>query len=497
MTLQDELPLATVSLRRADPESYSRRLAHLRAQGLSVDALRSPEAFSVGGEAPDGTEQPLARWSEALRALGAVEAELGTLGGAGEHPLPEHIRHAFAGGDPTPGLAVSVAGRRWCFALIQEQSPSYALTPAKLAQLIDLQPQPALLWARLDDLIAEHCALNAVPFDAQQTGAPRLLALPERSWETLGGQLVSELQVEAAANEVAFEIPEALRGCFERPVPLASFLTPMSGPARRPAYFWVEKTPTLAQLAEVVEAQPFAARVKEALRAAAMPEGGTAPFELDAWLQRVGAEAAGPEVANAVRAAAEEEGLDPLIPAGQLRLWGPGAAELRRIRARERTEETSWYLAPSPERWSGFTWRMAPEAVFEPASPGDLAAARTAFRDALQAARTFATELDSPFEERLRRAAEFLGEGAATALDEPTLATLVELGAPPALARDFHALELADVFGGMGSWNDQPVEASQSARYEEVSARLFSAWARFRGALLATFAREPLAPSKG
>ncbi|MFY0522536.1 hypothetical protein ACN28I_04770 [Archangium gephyra] len=53
--------------------------------------------------------------------------------------------------------------------------------------------------------------------------------------------------------------------------------------------------------------------------------------------------------------------------------------------------------------------------------------------------------------------------------------------------RGLVACAVADVFGGMGSWNDQAFDTEEAhARYEQVSARLFSALRAFTVAMLNT-----------
>ena len=72
------------------------------------------------------------------------------------------------------------------------------------------------------------------------------------------------------------------------------------------------------------------------------------------------------------------------------------------------------------------------------------------------------------------------------------LAILRRAGAAPERHRALLACDVADVFGGMGSWDDHTPRPRQTRRIQAASAELFGA---LRAFFVATWGRGPEAPA--
>ncbi|HEY0093717.1 MAG TPA: hypothetical protein VGB96_05305, partial [Archangium sp.] len=163
-------------------------------------------------------------------------------------------------------------------------------------------------------------------------------------------------------------------------------------------------------------------------------------------------------------------------------------------------------LAPNTEGYQLYLFQEledAPPLFDSPAPPA--AGVREAFLGALREAQSFAEQQDSPFFEAFKlarfvlesdkrvdalpealkaagfseRAGEVFGRKAGAVSDfEPFHPSEEKL-------RGLVACSVADVFGGMGSWNDQYFDTEEAQeRYEQVSAHLFSALRAFTVATL-------------
>lgn len=145
----------------------------------------------------------------------------------------------------------------------------------------------------------------------------------------------------------------------------------------------------------------------------------------------------------------------------------------------------------------------APPLLDSPARP--TAEVREDFLGALREAESFAEQQGSPFFEAFKLARFVLESGKRVdALREELKAAGFSERAGEVFGRKagavsdfepFHpseeklrglvACSVADVFGGMGSWNDQYFDTEEAhARYEQLSGRLFSALRAFTVATL-------------
>jgi hypothetical protein len=168
-------------------------------------------------------------------------------------------------------------------------------------------------------------------------------------------------------------------------------------------------------------------------------------------------------------------------------------------------------LAPNTEGYQMYLFRELEDAsplLDVPARP--VAEVREEFLGALREAESFAEQQDSPFFEAFKLARFVLESGGlrltgdlsperVDALQETLKAAGFSERAGEVFGRKagavsdfepFHpseeklrglvACSVADVFGGMGSWNDQYFDTPEAhARYEQISGRLFSALRAF------------------
>ena len=162
------------------------------------------------------------------------------------------------------------------------------------------------------------------------------------------------------------------------------------------------------------------------------------------------------------------------------------------------------HLAPNPEPWTLYCFEPQGPLAEVPAPP-DPVSARDRFRAALGGAEAIAERMGSPFAEAFKLAAFVLDDEGLSLAPDPAadlaaleaagfsemarhvftdklgaMAIFRGLGAGPALHRALVACDVADVFGGMGSWNDQYAEDEADAEaYQAASAELFGALKTF------------------
>lgn len=182
----------------------------------------------------------------------------------------------------------------------------------------------------------------------------------------------------------------------------------------------------------------------------------------------------------------------------------PNELENKRARARSRLSSTQWYLQGIQQPWEMYVF--TPVEMLSGASPERTAAVKEQFIDSLQQIAAFAKKIDSPFAEAFQ-VSEFLlthdlPSGDFDEEHEKSIVTVLQKKGFSDQAiqafqnnfsytKDLHLLQwpaerifglcavsLADVFGGMGSWNDvYPGEDQET--YQQLSARLFESMKRY------------------
>ena len=199
----------------------------------------------------------------------------------------------------------------------------------------------------------------------------------------------------------------------------------------------------------------------------------------------------------------------PLIPAALEEIFGPDQEERRRLSFRARLQhDMGWYLKSHPAPWRMFVFDE------DRCEAGAAAATATAaiikvdhqqrFEAALEAIRTFAAKVQSPFVVHFQLAKSL---AAKARVDAPfnrlafericvsnnvpehlTGTELIDLfaafGWRPRRVLGLAGTAAADVFGAMGSWNDQSFDGDEAAQFAAVSSQLFCTMNGYLASLL-------------
>ncbi|SEU38012.1 hypothetical protein [Stigmatella erecta] len=504
MKRDDYVQAFTSGLLALDGEPAAAAQAHF-GQRFEFQELKKPQAVSLGGRGPAGDALSYAAWLQALRAEGLRGVRFSWGAKPADPSLPPHVAVAFAG-VRTLLFQVETATAARTYELHTRQSPQVALTPAQFVELMDAQEQKALLWERVRELVHESNELNSRPAVAPGQAAAYLLS-PEGAevYDFLVMDLCQEVQLECLVRETPFRIPPHLKDAFYQ----SDFSFGL--PERDPVFLYPEKQDIAPQeLRALIQAQPFPpsdiwvradARLREYTDPALLPASpGAWPTALDGLsdaLKRSVPQA----VCDAIRTLCEEQQQEPIIPEALKAHFGPDALEKKRAKARGRLSGgEQWRLQDNPQPWQLLFFEEVPGAgPTEP--PGEAAQAKARFQEALRAIEAFAARLDFPFAEAFRLGRALLeqdfprgdfdaahGQRALEALQAKGFSERAQenfqevfsfaedlriLRWPAERILGFLAASVSDVFGGMGSWNDLPLDEADGEENERLSAELF------------------------
>ncbi|MFP2957971.1 hypothetical protein ACLEPN_09105 [Myxococcus sp. 1LA] len=521
----DDLCLVLVtSLLQEDRAGWPRRLEALDAElgeAWSLRRLAVPNAYSLGVRLQDGRDLPLTEWLDTLSAGGPLSARVVDFGAASSEALPAHIAAAFANSGGLV-LEVSSGGAVSHFLLRMHSGSPHLLTPGQLVDFARAQPHAERVFEVWAASISENNELNGRPAVAASEVAD-YLASPDGyvHYDLRGGDLVEELQSAMRRQGADVTIPEALKDCFYTRDPDA-FLRELMPPEQRAEFIPSEEqllltdTATPQRFADLVAAQPFASDVWARIarnQNQFLAEGET-PVTAEAFEARLRAMA--PDglqslmtgnLMMALQQSARAHGAELVIPEPVRECVRPVFSpddDPGRISQKEALRLTSnpvvyqMYLfqelgtglAAASEGPSWDAARGGFVAVLREA--GDFATAQgSAFADAFKLA-VFALDGQAPRYGELspERVPEYLEAAKAAGFDEPSvevferklgsLGLLQPLELPESKLRGLLAYLLSDVFGGMGSWNDQYFETPEAQQqYDALSARLFEARSAF------------------
>ncbi|MFY0567302.1 hypothetical protein ACN28E_26225 [Archangium lansingense] len=536
MKLDDMVVAWVTSLLKKERVQWPEVLARLETmlgESWSVRRLAQPNTYSLGARLRDGRELPLAGWLEGLGTDGEpLEVRALDLGSRAPEKLPEHIAAAFAS---TQALVLALRSRGISSVYVLETVVSHRslISPAQLVELALLQPHADRVleaWARV---ITESNELNGRPA-VEVSQVARYLCSREGAGvlDFLGGDLMSELQSTVRREGVVENIPEAYRSFFHTSDP-DDFDRQMLGPDRQHEFIpseerlYLESEATAQDFVALVEAQPFAREIWERIARNLnqfLAEGET-PYTAESIAAKL--RDGGPEAHRELpmgnltqewQGCCRGHGVEPIIPEalrGCLRLLGPTPEERKRDKGLL-LEREKLRLKPNTEGYQMYLFREledAPPLLDSPARP--TTEVREEFLGALREAESFAEQQDSPFFEAFKLARFVLESDAlrltgklsperVDALQEALKAAGFSERAGEVFGRKvnavsdfepFHPSEeklrgllactVADVFGGMGSWNDQYFDTPEAhERYEQVSSRLFGTLRAFNMAIL-------------
>ncbi|WP_342378300.1 hypothetical protein NVS55_02940 [Myxococcus stipitatus] len=524
MKLDDLVLALTVSLLRVERERWLDVLTRVETElgsGWTLRLLEVPGTFSVGARTREGQELSLESWREVLDGEGLVSVRAMDLGGMGPGELPDYVSAAFANSE---ALVLDVRTQRGAglYQLEVGFSGSSLITSRQFVDFARAQPGVERVMEALSHVITDSNLMNQRPaVSPGQVGTYLGSREGAAVFDLVGSDLLRELQAAVLRGGREVVIAEDFRSFFQTLDP-DDFERSLLPPERLAEFVPSDERVYLSgedfgrDFVTLVEAQPFAEDIwrraaetlnrfqgeeatpytaeslRDFLRTAEGPAlqgipSGNLMEELQMGCKAHGAELVVPEgVRERVSAAGptkEERAKDPgLIP------------ERERLR-----------LVPNHSGYQVYVFNALKVARSPLLSPRGTTDTRAELLQGLREAEDFAQRKGSLFAEAFRLARVVL-EGTGFQLREATPERLAavrevfrgaELGeraweaferrmgllalfqvfpSSEERLRGLVACSVADVFGGMGSWNDEFFESDEDqAWYERVTQRLFRA----------------------
>ncbi len=470
------------------------------AQRFELANLAKPGFVSLGGESA-GQRRNFTDWITSLRNEQVLAVHFL------EYPhnheeLPAHIAAAFSGVQELV-MQVETAKGPETFFLATFRSPSYELNTAQLIALINQQKNPTSLWNRIHELLQESNSLNNRSAIARENIQEYLLSREGAEvLEYMLDKLTSEVQVECLVEEVEFNIQG-----FETLFYKSEFSFGDSG--REYVYLYPVEEVSSTQLLELANAQPFYNELWDAVSKKTTEYGYTdlPVFKTEEWEEKL--PSLTPEqlqsiagiVCRVICEFCEEKSLKPIIPKELKEFFGPDELENKRIQARSRISDVQWYLQSIREPWEMYIFQAIPSLPTK-GKTFSLEESSRQLSDALSEITAFAQTINSPFAEAFSLSHYFLtGPIPEGSFDEEHLTLILQaleekgfserarenfknsfyfseellmLGWSVKALYGFFAHKLANVFGGMGSWNDSYMESeADQEKFYNVSETTF------------------------
>lgn len=411
MNWPDYILTLTSALLKTQDNKLQEKLSYFNSI-IFLDTIKTPKTISVGARAEDNSETPFTKWMQTLRSEKIQHIALHNFNDTTQS-LPDHILAAFAGGHNYI-LQISTEVATHSYVLLFTTGPNYMLTYPELTTLIDAQQLKEKIWERVIEYINDSNEMNNRPIIAPEKMRSYLLNdAPKDMPDFLLTDIVSEIQVECAALDTRFVIPDTYKNSFEQ----------------------------------------FESNT---LFGGDFPEMPRENFE----------------------------------------------SEIEYRRANARSNQKKWYVKQNNNNWHNYFFERITISPTKTTS-NSKNDKKEAFIQALTDIKQFAAKIESPYEEAFSLALLFtsneLPEGqfdkehiqAITAFitnkgfSERAQSVFTDkayyledfwkMGYTKEAVFHLFAINTADVFGGMGSWNDEPVSAENSETYHNVSATLFSA----------------------
>ncbi|MGB3949098.1 MAG: hypothetical protein WBM13_14020 [Bacteroidia bacterium] len=495
------LTLTTSVLNTKDETERNNKLNYFK-NIASFDVLRTPKTMSVGASLDNGTELPFNNWIQLLVAEKIKGVKIGNFSDANK-PMPDHIMAAFAGGNEHL-LQVVTDKKCRTYVLKIAYGPSHLMTFTHLVQLIDAQPLKQAIWDRVLELVNDSNGMNNKPIIASNDIRRALMdGNPNEVPEYLLNDLVAEIQVECIARDTAFILPPN----FD------SFLYQIkddffSNMGSQPLFLLTKKQFTAIELLSLIDAQQFPEQVWQKYEDDLKLYGeSVSPLlidkQFDAYVQSLNTDELNTfsyTITTVICFVCEQNKTMPVIPE---HLKDHFESELEHKRANARSASDKWYLKPNEDNWTMYYFDLLStehEILLSEVETNT----RANFIKALTEIEVFATRIQSSFAEAFRLAHFFMtAELPLGNFDEEhttTIATLlIEKGFSERALEVFKkksfylvefdkmafsshkvfslfAIGIADVFGGMGSWNDEYIPENEDYEYyQRVSAQLYAA----------------------
>lgn len=497
----------------------------LAARHYEIDKVRI--AGGVGAAVGDGAQErlPFSKWIDKQRANGVKSVAVAVQEGSDDEPdddwdgaeveSPErHMLAAFMGGLPIL-MCIDAGSSRTVYTQGTVHGQCLLLTSLLFCELINAQSDPDFFWhGVLGEINQFRCCNGRSEIEAYALQAHLLSLEGIDDWEVMGQQIFREVQVESFTHDKAFVMPNEILDYVEEVKPVFAGLEPM---------VWLEMYDedevSAEALLRLIEAQNFGDRIWQIVAdREQLTEKVDGDAELDdfphiaakdwpRFLSGLAAEdvsLVSHVLVELVRLECQSRGLQPCIPDDLADIFGPDDEERRRLHFRGRLQcDLGWRIRETADPGMLFVLDRVDRHVAQDA-PMPMAQARQQFIEALTLALDFARRVDSSFYPVLGAAKHLASEAVgAGPLDTNILEAVVpdlEAGLSPSVPLLIEAGEVfgwganrllglaaiftADVFGGMGSWNDQAFEAADDEAFHEVSTKLFTALNRYFEALV-------------
>ncbi len=480
MNIDDYFVMAIVTMLRGSAENVEAGLKLLREQqGVEVTAPQAPRRRSLAVRV-QGELRPFDAW---IRANRDARAHLMAIATFARPDLPSHMAAAFAG---ATSQVVATRGRAYTLSLTRSRSTK--LDSRDLIALMSAQAEPRRAREAVAAALTDSNQLNGGP--AVSAGAlEAYLSTPEgeQALDFLANDFIRELQLVARDGGAALVIPAALEDRFlER-----SSVADVFGGLPLDEQLELTGDVSAADLTLLFDAQACRDAVWGAVREKlgelghgaelAALDAATLTFEHRVYL-------------GEMQRACRDAGRDVVRPSALADRLGTFVEHMApEDRARYLPESERLVLAPNDDGWE--CWVLVdcgPAATAVPAPPLSVALGRLA--DDLSAIETFAKRIASPFAEAFELAGRVLRDDTAELTERQRdvlgakralFADFAALGMPAETIRALLAADVASVFGGMGSWNDEVPPGDDGDAHQRLSARLFTALSEVR---LAAFA---------
>lgn len=488
MRRSDHILTLTAALLNSAHDTFQNALTAVKGM-YELKEIRKPETVSLG--AITDQEYDFEAWLLKLRKEQISDVKF--FYAAIQHDtLAPHMAAAFAG-SPDLLMQVKTADSRYTFKLETYFSPSYQITPQQFISVMQAQTDQKLVWSRVVEQVLESNRLNERTIFEPSEIVPYLQSMEGKNvFEFLATELIKEAQIECTIHGHVFIIPSELQGLFIKYPPLG-----FGGEDREYVYLYPLRDVSAEEILSLAETQSFEPQIWEELNRTLdeYQDETMKPMPVAQWkgkimnmetemLQRIVS-----PVCRSICKLCEERNLKPVIPAKLADAFGPD--ELGQKRAAARSKDDRWSLQPTQKPWEYYAFlELAYEMDAQVLSIDQI---KLAFVHALIEIQAFAREIQSPFEEAFtlalfieeivdlnnldqqiqaagfsERATEVLN-GRIWMVDQ-----FKELGLSTGQIKGLLSISIADVFGGMGSWNDQYVEGDQE-RYQAVSANMYQA----------------------
>jgi len=519
MNLQNTVLAATVGLLTCADEYLDAALA--RCDGIfdSTVLYRSDKA-SVAVRSPAGVT-PLREWVMRTRASGPLACRPG-FGGRDNGDIGAHMMAGFLGGRPGTLLVRNASGFK-LYGTGTISSATHEMTVAQFADLINAQANPDFYWRTiLADINQFHRSNGIVEVDSDELAEFLHSYAGAHAWDFIGDDLMREIQVEALTFNEPLTIPAHLADLLEKVVPVMD-MNP---------YVWLEAYDedevTGWQLYQLIVAQAFPAEIwLQCADPRQLAETLGENFDLTEF-PRIEAERWGhylkalvptdaalvrDEVLELIRLECQRHGCEPVIPAALQEVFGPNDEQRRRLSFRGRLQhDMGWYLKMHPKPWCMF--------VFDEDDGTDVAGNEATtivkvdlqhqFEAALEAIGAFAVNVQSPFAAHFQLAKSLAAQARMEApfnrvefekilisnnvpdylADTELVDLFAAFGWRTRRVFGLAAVAAADVFGEMGSWNDQSFDGEDAAQFDAVSSQLFCTMNGYLASLLTVEPRE-------